>query len=275
MSRIRRTKNGPPLNPEQDTSEWDVITRLQKSGKLEAFAPLWVPEPIRVAVLPDIHVPYHSRELLGEALARTREFEPHNIIQIGDLNDAYPISRFNKDPARKLTIRSEGHMARDEVLVPLREQNPNAIIDVIYGNHEQRLDQYVFSRAPELADIPEISWKHFWNANALDINVHPRSGFKRYGLRFKHGDYVASKTGATAHKEMAAHRCSGISGHTHRFGSAEVTDKEGHTTKWLEIGHLCDTAQADYTESPDWQAGMMLLTINPDGSIEEAPVRLT
>jgi len=101
--------------------------------------------------------------------------------------------------------------------------------------------------------------------DALDINFYGVEGFRRHGLRFKHGDLVRAKSGYTARAEMEKHRCSGISGHTHRLGSAKHTDKEGVTTEWWEAGHLCDVDKAEYTKNPDWQAGMLKIHVSQDG----------
>ena len=247
-----------PVSPAE--VEWRSLTQAEKSGALRCV-PSPVREPVRVSVLSDAHIPHHSATLLAKAFDVCRGAD--HIVIIGDWIDAYTVSDFAKDPQRKESLQDEIDLAV-RYLKDLRFQNPNARIDFIEGNHEERLKRYILKRAPAFSGLKEMSIKSLLKLDELQINHHPRAGFKMYGFRFKHGDYVRSKAGATAHQEMTAHRCSGISGHTHRLGKASATDKEGFITTWVEVGCLCDISKADYISAPDWQAGMCQLHIDND-----------
>lgn len=227
---------------------------------------------VTIAAIPDIHFPHADRERLECCLSDLRVRRPEHIVQIGDLGDWYAVSSFDKNPARKETLNDERVQVVD-FLRGLRADHPDARIDVCEGNHEDRLRRYLWGKAPAFADLPELTVPSLYGMHDLGIRYHGRNGFRMFGIRFKHGDLVRGKAGYSATAEMEAHRCSGVSGHTHRFGHATRTDKEGFTTDWWEIGHLCDVGAAEYVASPDWQAGYLIINLSPDG-IRYEPIYL-
>lgn len=224
----------------------------------------------RVAHITDIHFPYQDVEKLGVATELARGAD--HIILGGDTIDCYTVSSFEKDPERKATLADECRMAK-AWLTDLRKQNPKARISHILGNHELRVRRFLIKRAPELLDLGLITIDKLLGLSELNIEDHPDSGFVEYGWRFKHGDVVAAKSGYTAHKEMEAHNCSGVSGHVHRFCPAFRVTKEGELQQWWEGGGLFDIKQADYISSPNWVNGMIQLHIDPD-HIEVEPIFL-
>lgn len=225
----------------------------------------------KVIVIPDLHIPYHDKAKLAIALADAKDAD--HVILIGDLIDAYSVSSYDKNPARKDTLQDELDQAK-AVLHELRASNPTARIDLCDGNHENRLVRLLWQKAPALASLRSLSVAELLGLDDLAITWHSRSGFKAYGWRFKHGDVVHQKAGYTARKEMESHRCSGVSGHTHRQGVARITDKEGVSDEWWEAGHLCQPASAEYVANPDWQAGYLRLSIHRGLIVHVEAVRL-
>jgi hypothetical protein len=224
-----------------------------------------------VGVIPDLHVPFHDKERVAEAFNGVRNCD--HIVLMGDVIDCYSCSGYDKNPARRETLQDE----LDEGYSLLRELRKavgrGVPIDYLEGNHEDRLRRLLWQKAPALASLRNLSIPELMNLDVLGITYHGRSGFKKWGARFKHGDLVRAKAGYTARAEMEAHRATGFSAHTHRMGSAVQTDKEGVITEWWECGHLCLTSSAEYVASPDWQAGYLLLNVSPDGIYVE-PVKL-
>jgi hypothetical protein len=249
-------------------AEWQALTHSEKNAALPSG-----PDPTfvvggrsrTIALVPDIHAPYHSESLFSQALeiCKSASF----IIVMGDLLDAYSISSFDKDPRRKHTFKDEREMGR-ELLNRLRLANKWAEMHFIEGNHEDRLRRYLWKKAPELADMPELTIRSQLALDSMRIHYHPMSGFKKWGRRFKHGEVVRPRGGYSAHGEMLAHRASGFSVHTHRMGHATFTDKEGVFTEWWEGGHLCDTTHAEYTTTMDWNAGMLIAHLDQYNEIK-------
>jgi predicted phosphodiesterase len=226
----------------------------------------------KVVVIPDIHVPYHHEANVELAISECRGAD--HVVILGDLLDAYPLMSHTKNPARKHTMQDELDEA-NAILSKIRvKAGRNACIDLILGNHEDRLRRYIWQKAPALDGVNALDFEQLLHLDSRGINLHSPAGFRQYNARFKHGDIVRPQAGYTARAEMLKHRSTGFSGHTHRMGHAIQTDKEGRTTEWWECGHLVDTSKAEYVSSPDWQAGYVVLEVKADGTIHVQPVRL-
>lgn len=254
-------------------TDWEAITLAEKEGKLDRFS-FPPPQHRRIHIIPDLHYMYARADVISHIIDLCKGADI--IIQIGDAVDAYPISSFDRNPLRKETIYDEAQAYRKDVLEPLRKMNPDSRIIQLEGNHEQRLTKYLWKKAPELAGNPDLTWRRMMKLDELNIEWHGRSGILLAGLRIKHGDVAIQGAGLSARREMENHRASGISGHTHRFGTARRTDKEGHSTQWYEIGHACDETRVDYGSSFDWNLSAGLtITQYEDGTLDYREHRLT
>lgn len=227
---------------------------------------------IRIGLIPDAHIPFHSERRLRALLDQIQGCDV--IVIMGDWLDAYSVSSFDKNPARKERMADEFAEGRRWLHV-LRDENPEAEIHFIEGNHEERFMRYLFRQAPALVGMRGMSIREQLDLDALDIKYHDSDGFDCHGVRLKHGQTVAARSGATAHKELDAHQTSGVSVHTHRMAMVWYTNREGDKHFWLEGGHVCDETKADYVKNPNWQAGSYMLFVDPDTKdVDFAPIWL-
>lgn len=256
-------------------SSWEAITLAERENRLNrVFADEL--RPRREFYIPDLHYPYQKNSVISEILSLS---EGADYIQlIGDNIDADSIMKHVRAPYRKTTLYQQCKQFELEFLAPLRARNPDAEIVVGLGNHEEdRLNNFIWTKCPELYDVPGLAWEQLYNVAEYNMTIASRAGRKVTGKRAKHGDVAKQGAGNSARQEMMNHRCDGISGHTHRAALVQFTDKEGHTTRWAEIGHAMDTdLGADYVKGePDWclSAGLEVI-VYPDGHQEWIEHRL-
>lgn len=230
---------------------WQALTLAEQEGRLGRFTTP-VERPTREHYIPDIHYPYHNEDAVSHILGLV--YGADLICFIGDDIDADSIMRHTRAPHRKSTLFEQCQGFSSTILAKVRQQNPQARIIKILGNHEEdRLQRYIWNNCPELADIPYLSWSTLLEADKYRVEVVSRKGLLIHGKRAKHGDVATKGAGNSARREMEEHRCDGVSGHTHRYAVVQRTDKEGHTTRWAEIGHAMDVAKAEYIKAtPDW-----------------------
>jgi len=91
----------------------------------------------RIAVLPDLHVPYHDQKLFAEFVVRESGIAD-KVIGAGDLGDAYALSRFLK--YQRTPYREEWAQVT-LVMQTLSEAFPE--VELIVGNHDARLEKQV------------------------------------------------------------------------------------------------------------------------------------
>lgn len=135
----------------------------------------------------------------------------------------------------------------------------------LLGNHEDRLQKYLWHQAPELSGVrgleigsllPTLTWA--WETHPWHELVPVTDYFFA-----THGESVSSYAGATAKKMIDRTAVCGIMGHTHRLGSSvrRVVKPGGgyRYLGWWENGCLADDRKMTWTKgNEDWQLGFSL-----------------
>jgi hypothetical protein len=108
----------------------------------------------KIAILSDIHVPYHSIQAITAAFDFLKKEKPDCILLNGDTIDFHGLSRFCKDPqkrnfARELTDFKNFFNSLDKYF-------PYAKKVFKLGNHEERYDHFLWMKASELAGVEEF-----------------------------------------------------------------------------------------------------------------------
>lgn len=251
------------------------------------------PDDTRVAVvLPDMQIgfrwrdldtgrpwlePYHDRAAIDAALQAIARIQPDTVILIGDNLDFQALSTrwaFG-DEARRTTATAIREYAW--LLHRLREIAPTAEIVYMLGNHEARLTKFLDERAGELAGLvhPDgraaLCLRSLLGLDALQIATHayPQPYWLWGRVEIEHGRAVRAGGGATAAAVLAKREHSVVYGHIHRAELAQRT-VEGPTGRRQILagspGCLCRTdGVVPGSDRPDWQQGIGVLTLAPDG----------
>ena len=188
-----------------------------------------------------------------------RREQPERLVLDGDIVDFYSISRFDKDPSRKEDLQDELNDSFN-FLVDIRECIPDADIDYIEGNHEARLRKYLRSKAPALATLDALNIESLLGLNELDIR-YEEDGIWLGDLFVYHGSIVRTQSGMTAHAELLKNGCSGMSGHCHRDGKAQVRNRKGNLC-WWENYCMCDLNPEYIKGVANWSQGWSVVTLD-------------
>lgn len=152
----------PPL--QANDSPWEGALLMPRSPAAKQNVPL--PAPIASAVsswgvvhvdfetagiLSDIHLNFHDSQALEVALEHLEYQAPDTIILLGDVVDFYAISFFQRDPELRNLVNEVKSLR--QFLQHLRGRFPKARIIYKDGNHEERLQRYVWERIPEISAL--------------------------------------------------------------------------------------------------------------------------
>lgn len=205
-----------------------------------------------VVIASDIHIPFQDDGAVRSFIKYCKEKQPEVVVLNGDVLDMFMLSRFTKgegrNPLEEMTMCQE-------FLDSLRKVVPNTEIYYVIGNHENRLEKYVLTKAPELASLIEDV---FTIIKTSDYRVRGCASVT-FNDNFvcKHGTLLGNKSGLSAIKEMENAYMSGATGHTHRL-CKYIARKSGRKFVWLETGCLC-SLNPEYMINPNWQAGFAQL----------------
>ena len=235
-------------------------------GDTRAFEPYYLPKANNnILILGDMHFPYHDRVAIETSLDWGVKKGINTILLNGDILDFYQLSKFIKDPSTR-RIKDEIAMLR-LFLEGLKKDLPGVKIYYKMGNHEERFENYMKVKAPELFDISDFK---------LDVILH----LAEYGV-----EYIGDKRKVMAGKLPILHgheirtsssvnpargiylkiKKSAIANHYHQSSEHSETNFDGELSTVFSLGCLCDL-HPEYAPYNNWNHGFAHAKINDDGT---------
>lgn len=263
-------------------------------------------------VLPDMQIgffrgvdglePIHDEQAIDLAVALVAKLRPERVVLLGDNLDLPDFSKYRNSPAFQETTQAAIDYAT-VLMGRLRAAAPDALIDWLAGNHEERLPNWVLDNARAAFGLrqgmtpegwPVLSVPHLCRLDDVDVTYHP--GYPASDLwvterlRIIHGDRVKSG-GSTAHKYLASCKSSVIYGHIHRIERAHQTRQDFDGPKEImaaspgclaridgavpSMGQGRDLDGRPLPRAEDWQQGLAIVTSDPEsGEFDYEQVRI-
>ncbi|MFE0773891.1 metallophosphoesterase [Streptomyces sp. NPDC058861] len=223
----------------------------------------------RIVVISDVQMPYEDKRALRNVINWIGDYQPDEVLQIGDLVDYPAPSRWTAGTRLEFAggVRRDSEYAKRNFLEPIRAVYDGPL-KILKGNHDERPERYLEKNAPALAadDI------HYRFERLLDFDGFGAELVAPYyrvapgwvaihGHESKGLNQVAGRTAAAKAKKAGT---SLVMGHTHRLAiSPESTGHGGRlkTIYGFEVGHLMDVKQAGYLNGgpANWQKGFGIL----------------
>lgn len=224
----------------------------------------------RIVVLSDMQIPYHDRRAVANVQAFVGEFDPDELLCVGDELDSPQPSRWNKGMAGEYEATLQKHIDTcHEVMAGFRAAVPDIPITVHRSNHGDRVESYVARYAPALASLRALAVDELLGYEQLEITYTRKPVQVAPGWLMMHGDEsgLNRTPGGTALGLARKTGKSIVCGHTHRLGIQPETVGVNGVTKTIygfEVGHLMDIRKAGYLGygAGNWQTGFGLLYVS-------------
>lgn len=217
-------------------------------------------------IISDTQIPFHDKAATKAVLRFIGEFQPDEVVHIGDLMDYPQPARWSKGTREEFETNIEDHSlyARTHFLKPLRELHGGPV-KVHEGNHDLRPRAYLAKYAPALDRSKAFHMETLLHFN--DFGIERADDFNELapGWITTHGhvgnislSQIAGRTATNAAVKFAK---SVIIGHTHRLGMGNHTvgyaQAVSNTYSGVEVGNLMDMKQAHYLKggTANWQQG--------------------
>lgn len=230
----------------------------------------------RIVFPTDEHYPFADQDARHLAMLIARDFNPDVRIAGSDGVDFYSLSKFDKNPQRKKSLDFEVDLWA-EGQREWQDATPNAMAIFLMGNHEWRLQRYLWSHE-EIADLRALQIPNFMRLDELDIvydeSLHEMANREVQfdNLLIKHGSLARKHSAYSARGELEKefYQINVITGHTHRGGTTYATTRQG-VVQATEGFCLC-SLHPPYVDKPNWQQGIVLATTYEDGDVDIEPV---
>jgi len=216
-------------------------------------------EPKTVAFLFDPHAPFQDKKAVTLVREFLKERQPDYLVWGGDVCDFYQISTFDKNPNRVGSLQSDLDETRD-MIWDFRIDLPNTKFYYLEGNHEFRLQKFLWTKAEALSSLRSLKLEELLTLKDYQTELIPYEKGLMINDVFLalHGDISSIHSGYTAKRLYEKHGGCGIAGHCHRQGSYLKRNRFGFYG-WWEGGCLC-TLEPDYIMHPNWTNGFALVT---------------
>lgn len=227
---------------------------------------------MKIAVMPDTHSPFQDDDAVNLFIKVVKAWKPDILVHIGDLADFYSLTSHLKNPYKDTGFLDE----LNKVLAVMDKIDGLAPRKIFCeGNHCNRLQRYLFDKAPELygylnvetaLQLKERGWEY-----------HPYQEVVTVGdCGFVHDLGFAGVNATRQH--ILAYPGNLVFGHSHRLNSFTMGNLKRQTYTCCNAGWLGDSDQIDYLPSvkvkQDWVSGFVLVE-QEKGISHFTPVKIT
>jgi predicted phosphodiesterase len=252
----------------------------QKPQMPPSLAEPWTPfdlgSGIRVGVLSDLHIPYHSETALAACVKTLKQRKPNVLLINGDAADFYKISRWQQDPGKRRL--SEERKLVIEGLDWLRSEFGRDCRFVYkLGNHEERWDHFIWNRAPEIYDLPQVRIDALleFERNGIELVTDQRmilAGKLAIAHGHELGRGIFSPVNPARGAFLRTHHTI-LVGHSHQTsGHADTNLWHQETFVW-STGCLCDMTPA-YSRINRWNHGFAFVDVGQDSQFDVTNYRI-
>jgi hypothetical protein len=241
-------------------------------------------------VTTDLQVPFHDPKLHELSLRLAEILKPDAWADLGDVLDLPMFSRWRQKPEFKTTFQESINVGGRIFAERRQAVGPDCQCDVLWGNHDSRLRNWLLEHAEQLFDIKRAQLGFADDQQSvMDLDFLLRldkSGWRKarspYGeypyeciwlapdLAGIHGEHVKKGAGNSVRAELLARDHSVMQGHVNKLAAYTFTrtSRAGPLTVWgIEAGLMCltDGSLGFGGQTADWTKGLVTITTGSDG----------
>jgi predicted phosphodiesterase len=227
-----------------------------------SFDPFTLRGHKRVALMSDIHVPYHSIDAITAVLTFLKKEKPDALVINGDALDFHTLSRFQRDPKKK-NFAEELRIYK--ALMEVFQKELKCKIYYKLGNHEERYEHYLWMKAGELAGVEEFELENILKTRAAGITVIKDKRIIQAGsLNIIHGHEFGQSVFSPVNIARGLYmkgKVSAIQGHNHAVSEHTEPNMNGDIVTTWSMGCLCEL-HPQYLPINKWAHGFAVVDID-------------
>jgi predicted phosphodiesterase len=217
----------------------------------------------KVLVMSDVHLPYHDVPAISAAIEYAQNEDIDAILLNGDTLDFYTLSRFIRDPK----ARSFAHelLIFQQFIEALGQAFPDAKVYIKLGNHDERYQHYLWTKAGELDGVEDFELKNIIKKRAPNAEVIGDKRIIKLGaLNVLHGHEFGQSIFSpvnVARGLFLRGKVSAMQGHNHQTSEHTESNMNGEITTTYSVGCLCNLTPG-YLPINKWNHGFAIVDVN-------------
>lgn len=247
----------PPESEEQDWEPFVIPKQYKRTG-----------------IISDVHVPYHNVKAVTVALEYLADQKIDSLILNGDIVDCYQVSDFIKDP-RQRNMKFEIDQA-NQLLDMIDDYMQGVKLFYKLGNHEERLERYLFLKAKELLGFDFYKFDVLLQSALRGMTVIEDQRIIKLGkLSIVHGHElgVGSNTVNPARNLYLKAKQSALMGHSHVVSEHTEPNLSGEPITCWSTGCLSEL-HPRYARVNKWSHGFALVETEENGDFHVRNYRI-
>jgi predicted phosphodiesterase len=246
-----------------------AITHYAKWGAVPIAGPL------RTLILSDLHIPFHSEQAIRLAVKFGQDQRANAVLLNGDMADFYAMSFWETDP-RKRDLAGEVKAGK-KFLEAIRGAFPKARIIWKEGNHEERWERYLQSKATALLGLDAFTWQEVYSLKQWNVeHVGERRPIRLGKLVIIHGHeyrFNISNPVNPARGLFLRGKTHALAGHFHQTSHHSEKRLDDKVISTWSTGCLCDL-HPDYAPINNWCHGFAFVETTASGAFQVTNPRI-
>jgi predicted phosphodiesterase len=240
----------------------------------EQFEHYTLPAKLKnVGVMNDLHIPFHNLAAMEEAIEYFIIKKVDALFLNGDVLDCYQLSKFQPDPRKR---KFSDEILAFQQFIKVLQKNVTKNIFFKLGNHEERYERIMITRAPEFLGISEFDFENVLGCKELGVTVIKDQRIVYVGnLPVIHGHEIGMKYANVnpARTLFLKTYKSSLCGHLHRTSQHNEQSLDGKIISCWSVGHLGDPHPL-YRRINNWNHGIARIEKDSAGEFEVINIRL-
>lgn len=220
----------------------------------------------RIVIFSDIHVPFHSVDCLTAAIQYCKKEKPDAILLNGDTIDCHHLSRFVRDPKKRIFAKE---LKTFQELIEVFEKQLKCKIYFKVGNHEERYEHFLLTKAAELKGVEEFEFEAIIKARAKGIGfISDRRYMMLNSLAGIHGhEYIGGISAPInpARGLFMRGKVSSFQGHNHQTSEHTEPTMTGTMVTTWSLGCMSELHPA-FMPLNKWNHGFAIVDLDSNGS---------
>lgn len=211
----------------------------------------------------DINIDPFVHNVFLDTLAR---IQPHRVIFGGDLFDLPEFGKYNIDP-RHWDVAGRIEFVHKNILKPSRDAAPNALFELIEGNHEYRLIRHLADASPALkvvlSDLHGMSLRDLFGLDKYEVNYVSQADLSAFRVsdvkkelqknyRIYDHSYLIHHT-----PEGRLYGFPGACGHHHKWKMWDFFSVDRGPYTFIQSG-CAHVRNAEYCDADKWSQGFVI-----------------
>lgn len=213
-----------------------------------------------ILILSDTHIKFQNNKAIDLAIEYSKfNYKIDVVLLLGDILDMYAVSKYAKE--QKMPELQKEINATKQFLKYIRLNFAKQQIIYVQGNHEERIEKFLMSKATELSSLDCLQLNELLDFKKFKIDyINHKRLLKYHDFIISHGHEFSGVSGEDSTKKLLnKYNSNLIHCHLHKTNEFfKINPFDNTLLRAYSVGCLCDIKQ-NYLPYSNWNLGFCVV----------------